>query len=126
MNKNRRNILIAVVLLVILLVMPFWGSIKGLITGEDASTGATTEAPQVTCTLAVSVQPALEDIDLVKEEARDLLPEDGWLLAETQVTLCRRPAGRQGLPWRPAAATWKPSAACGPGTGATCPAGPTP
>ena len=35
MNKNRRNILIAVVLLVILLVMPFWGSIKGLITGED-------------------------------------------------------------------------------------------
>ena len=87
MNKNRRNILIAVVLLVILLVMPFWGTIKGLITGEDASTGATTQMPQVACTLAVSVQPALEDLDLVKEEARDLLPEDGWLLAETQVTL---------------------------------------
>ena len=87
MNKNRRNILIAVVLLVILLVMPFWGTIKGLITGEDASTGATTQTPQVACTLAVSVQPALEDLDLVKEEARELLPEDGWLLAETQVTL---------------------------------------
>lgn len=88
MNKKQiRNIIIALVLLVILLVEPFWGSIKGAITGEDAQTGASTEAPQITCTVAVSCASVWDDPDLVTAEVLDLLPEDGQLLRETTVTV---------------------------------------
>lgn len=34
MKKNRRNILIAVLLLIFLLVAPFWSKIKGAVTGD--------------------------------------------------------------------------------------------
>ncbi len=44
--RNLRNIIIAVLLLIFLLVTPFWGSIKtalGLGDGTDGETGATPE-----------------------------------------------------------------------------------
>jgi ABC-type cobalt transport system substrate-binding protein len=46
MNKNRRNIIIAVILLILLCVAPFWSNIKGAITGTDATSGATQETSQ--------------------------------------------------------------------------------
>ena len=86
-KKTKRNIVIAVLFLVVLLVEPFWGTIKTAITGEDTTTGASQQADLGTCTVAVSVQPALDNIDLMKEESLALLPENGWMLAPTEVTL---------------------------------------
>lgn len=86
-GKQIRNIIIALVLLVILLVEPFWGSIKGAITGEDAQTGATTEVAQITCTVAVTCQSVWEHLDRVTAQVLDGLPEDGQLLPETEVTV---------------------------------------
>ena len=84
-KKTKRNVVIAVIFLVVLLVEPFWGPIKSAITGEDATTGASTEG--ITCTIGVSVQPALDNLDLMTEESLDLLPESGWMLAPTEVTV---------------------------------------
>lgn len=49
MNKNRRNILIAVILLILLCIAPFWPNIKQAI-APDAVSGAsvTTETEQET------------------------------------------------------------------------------
>lgn len=44
MNKNTRNIIIAVILLLVLLIEPFWRPIKSAVTGEDLQTGASTQA----------------------------------------------------------------------------------
>lgn len=81
MNKTRRNIIIAVILLAVLLVIPFWPRLKG----EGGEAGA-----QATCTVAVSCQPVLEDMERLDEEKTDLIPADGWLLEETEVSV---PAG---------------------------------
>lgn len=43
--KNLRNIIIAVLLLVFLLVSPFWGSIKGAL-GLDRTDGETGASPE--------------------------------------------------------------------------------
>lgn len=86
-KKQIRNIIIALVLLVILLVEPFWGSIKGAITGEDAQTGASTEAPQITCTVEITCASVWDNTDLTTPEVLELLPEDGQLLQATEVTV---------------------------------------
>ena len=86
-KKTKRNIAIALVFLVVLLVEPFWGTIKTAVTGEDTTTGASQQADLGTCTVAVSVQPALDNLDLMKPESLDLLPENGWMLEPTEVTL---------------------------------------
>lgn len=52
MSKMTRNVIIAVVLLIVLLVEPFWGPIKSAITGEEAQTGASVDVPRVTCTVS--------------------------------------------------------------------------
>lgn len=45
MNRNRRNIVIAVILLLFLLISPFWGRIKtALGLGTDAESGSSPEA----------------------------------------------------------------------------------
>lgn len=44
MNRNRRNILIAVLLLLFLLLTPFWGRIKTALGMEDARSGASPES----------------------------------------------------------------------------------
>ena len=64
-KKTKRNIAIALVFLVVLLVEPFWGTIKTAVTGEDTTTGASQQADLGTCTVAVSVQPALDNLDLM-------------------------------------------------------------
>ncbi len=99
MSKKARNLTIALVLLVILLVEPFWGSIKSAVTGEDAQTGASTEAPQITCTVAVSCQNVWENADLVDQATLDLLPEDGWMLRETALTVPEGTTVLEALQW---------------------------
>lgn len=46
MNRNRRNIVIAVILLLFLLISPFWGRIKTALGlgGTDAESGSSPEA----------------------------------------------------------------------------------
>lgn len=45
MNRNRRNIVIAVILLLFLLISPFWGRIKtALGLDTDAESGSSPEA----------------------------------------------------------------------------------
>lgn len=39
------------------------------------------------CTVAVSCQPLLEDMDLLDEDKTDLVPDDGWMLEETEVSV---------------------------------------
>lgn len=99
MNKKTRNLIIALVLLVILLVEPFWGSIKSAVTGEDAQTGASTEATQITCTVAVSCQTVWENTDLVEQATLDLLPEDGWMIRETELTVPEGTTVLETLQW---------------------------
>lgn len=99
MNKKTRNLIIALILLAILLVEPFWGSIKSAITGEDAQTGASTEAPQITCAVAVSCQSVWEHTDLVEQATLDLLPEDGWMLRETRLTVPEGTTVLETLQW---------------------------
>lgn len=99
MNKKTRNLIIALVLLVILLVEPFWGSIKSAVTGEVAQTGASVEAPQVTCTVAVSCQTVWENTDLVEQATLDLLPEDGWMIRETELTVPEGTTVLETLQW---------------------------
>ncbi|MDO4516608.1 MAG: DUF4430 domain-containing protein [Bacillota bacterium] len=99
MNKKTRNLIIALVMLAVLLVEPFWGSIKSAVTGEDAQTGASTEAPQITCTVAVSCQNLWENPDLAEQATLDLLPEDGWMLRETQLTVPEGTTVLETLQW---------------------------
>lgn len=99
MNKKTRNLIIALVLLVILLVTPFWGRIQSAITGEDAQTGASTEAPQITCTVAVSCQTVWENTDLAEPETLDRLPEDGWMIQETELTVSEGTTVLETLQW---------------------------
>ena len=86
-KKTKRNIAIAVVFLVVLLIEPFWRPLMATIKGEDATSGSTPAGESVVCTVGVSVQPALDNIDMMKEESLALLPENGWMLAPTEVTL---------------------------------------
>lgn len=47
MNKNKRNIIIAVVLLILLCIAPFWPNIKQAVTPDAVSgTSVTTETDQ--------------------------------------------------------------------------------
>lgn len=46
MSKKTRNLIIALLFLIFLLVEPFWGPIKSAVTGEDAQTGASPDASQ--------------------------------------------------------------------------------
>ena len=64
-GATKRNIAIAVVLLVILLVEPFWGSIKGAVSGEDGETGSSPE--KVWCSVTITCADALEHKDLLSE-----------------------------------------------------------
>ena len=95
MNREKRNIVIAVVLLIVLLVAPFWPKLKAAVTGEDAVTGASTAQDQgdgetgaspdrLGCTVTVTCSGAEEDLDAA---VRDVLPSDGLLLPETAVTV---------------------------------------
>lgn len=95
MSKEKRNIVIAVVLLIVLLVAPFWPKLKAAVTGEDAATGASTAQDQadgatgaspdrLACTVTVTFSGAEEDLDAA---VRDVLPSDGLLLPETAVTV---------------------------------------
>lgn len=95
MNREKRNIVIAVVLLIVLLVAPFWPKLKAAVTGEDAVSGASTAQDQgdgetgaspdrLACTVTVTCSGAEEDLDAA---VRDVLPSDGLLLPETAVTV---------------------------------------
>lgn len=95
MSRERRNILIAVVLLVVLLVAPFWSRIQAAIGGEDAVSGASTRQDEtdsgtgasperVACTVTVTFSGAEEELDAA---VREVLPSDGLLLPETAVTV---------------------------------------
>lgn len=98
MSKEKRNIVIAVVLLIVLLVAPFWPKLKAAVSGEDAATGASTaqdgtdrsdgatgaSPDRLACTVTVTFSGAEEDLDAA---VRDVLPSDGLLLPETAVTV---------------------------------------
>jgi len=45
-KKKIRNLIIALLILLFLVIEPFWGSIKSAITGEELQTGATPAATQ--------------------------------------------------------------------------------
>ena len=98
-KKTKRNIVIAVLFLVVLLVEPFWGTIKTAITGEDTTTGASQQADLGTCTVAVSVQPALDNIHMMKEESLALLPENGWMLEPVEMTVSEGTTCLEVLQW---------------------------
>ena len=78
MNKTKRNVIIAVILLLVLLAAPFGPKLK------QAVTGGRDTAEQVHCTVAVSCAAA---DGLIGEESRFSVPADGWLLPQTTVTL---------------------------------------
>ena len=84
-GATKRNIVIAVVLLVLLLVEPFWGSIKSAVTGEDGETGASPE--QNWCSVTITCADARNHMDLLSEESARLVPDDGVLLPETEVAV---------------------------------------
>ena len=98
-KKTKRNIAIAVIFLVILLVEPFWGAIQTAITGEDAATGASPAGEQITCTVGVSVQPALDNIDMMTQESLALLPENGWMLEPVEMTVSEGTTCLEVLQW---------------------------
>lgn len=82
-GATKRNIVIAVVLLLILLVEPFWGSIKGAVSGEDAETGSSPDRNW--CSVTITCADALDHMDLLSAESARLIPEDGMLLPETEI-----------------------------------------
>lgn len=85
-GTTKRNVVIAVVLLLILLIEPFWGSIKGAVGGEeDSETGSSPE--RVSCTVTISCADGLSHRDLFSEEKAKLLPTDGLLLPETETAV---------------------------------------
>lgn len=95
MSREKRNIVIAVVLLIVLLVAPFWPKLKAAVSGEDAATGTSTAQDQadgatgaspdrLACTVTVTFSGAEEDLAAA---VRDVLPSDGLLLPETAVTV---------------------------------------
>ncbi len=95
MSREKRNIVIAVVLLIVLLVAPFWPKLKAAVSGEDTATGASTAQDQadgatgaspdrLACTVTVTFSGAEEDLAAA---VRDVLPSDGLLLPETAVTV---------------------------------------
>lgn len=98
MNREKRNIVIAVVLLIVLLIAPFWPRLKAAVSGEDAVSGASTaqdgtdqsdgetgaSPDRLACTVTVTFSGAEEDLDAA---VRDVLPSDGLLLPETAVTV---------------------------------------
>ena len=110
-KKTKRNIVIAVIFLVVLLVEPFWRPLMAAINGEDtttgasqqmeedASTGSTPEGEGLTCTVGVSVQPALDNIDMMKEESLALLPESGWMLEPVEMTVSEGSTCLEVLQW---------------------------
>lgn len=86
---NKRNIVIAVVLLLILLILPFWSVIMGAVGDEKTETTSETVPPEngISCTVAVSCQSVLDDPELLNQDKRSLISKDGWLLPETTVTI---------------------------------------
>ncbi|MBR3752843.1 MAG: DUF4430 domain-containing protein [Ruminiclostridium sp.] len=98
-KKTKRNIAIAIVFLVVLLVEPFWRPLMAAINGEDATSGSTPAGESITCTVGVSVQPALDNIDLMKEESLALLPESGWMLEPVEMTVSEGTTCLEVLQW---------------------------
>ena len=50
-KKTKRNIAIAVVFLVVLLIEPFWRPLMATIKGEDATSGSTPAGESIVCTV---------------------------------------------------------------------------
>jgi len=98
-KKTKRNVAIAIVFLVVLLVEPFWRPLMAAINGEDATSGSTPAGESITCTVGVSVQPALDNIDLMKEESLALLPESGWMLEPVEMTVSEGTTCLEVLQW---------------------------
>lgn len=98
-KKTKRNIAIAVVFLVVLLIEPFWRPLMATIKGEDATSGSTPAGESVVCTVGVSVQPALDNIDMMKEESLALLPENGWMLEPVEMTVSEGTTCLEVLQW---------------------------
>ena len=98
-KKTKRNIAIAVVFLVVLLIEPFWRPLMATIKGEDATSGSTPAGESIVCTVGVSVQPALDNIDMMKEESLALLPENGWMLEPVEMTVSEGTTCLEVLQW---------------------------
>ena len=98
-KKTKRNIAIAVVFLVVLLIEPFWRPLMATIQGEDATSGSTPEGESMVCTVGVSVQPALDNIHMMKEESLALLPENGWMLEPVEMTVSEGTTCLEVLQW---------------------------
>ena len=75
MKKSTRNILLAVILLVVLAVLPFWPNLRQALSGEKTAG----EGPTVQCTVEVRC----EDLELVPQlqQAGIAVEEDGVLFA---------------------------------------------
>ena len=98
-KKTKRNIAIALVFLVVLLIEPFWRPMMAAIQGEDATSGSSPTGESIVCTVGVSVQPALDNIDLMKPESLELLPESGWMLEPVEMTVSEGTTCLEVLQW---------------------------
>ncbi len=88
-NKNKRNIIIAIIFLIFLFVMPFWTLIQAFLGMGKTKTTLEDVTPksEISCTMSVSCQAVLDDPKTLKAEVRDLIPTDGWLFPETTMTV---------------------------------------
>lgn len=75
MKKNTRNIILALVLLVVLIAIPFWPNLRQAFVPEDPA------APTISCTVSVTCQ----DLSLVEQLQKEgiTLDQDGVLLSST-------------------------------------------
>lgn len=82
--KNRRNIVLAIVLIIVLVCMAFhpW---RLFMHDEDGEASASTQ--EIRCAVSVSCADALAHPDLFKGDKAGKLPADGWILPETEVTV---------------------------------------
>lgn len=80
MNKSKRNVAIAVVLLVILLLIPFWPKLKAAVHPTGGGTG-----PMVSCTMEITCLQVLDYMDELKPETAATIPEKGIFLPKTEV-----------------------------------------
>mgnify|MGYP003282681901 CR=1 FL=1 len=53
---------------------------------QPVEPGTAEEGGEATCTFSISCATILDNMDRCDERKRDLVPEDGWLLPETEVT----------------------------------------
>ncbi|MDY3014956.1 MAG: DUF4430 domain-containing protein [Evtepia sp.] len=81
MNHSKRNVAIAVVLLVILLLIPFWPKLKSAV----HPAGGSDTGPMVSCTMEITCPQVLDYMDELKPETAAAIPKKGIFLPKTEL-----------------------------------------